>query len=226
MKNIFVLFSFTTGFRRIFPVCCIVLLFATNSYAGESVRVKENFDFDWKFALNRDDKTNNPKIDFDDSSWRNQNVPHDWSVEQNFSSSVNTAGAYLPGGIGWYRKTFTIPANYSGKKVSILFDGVFHQSDVYINGIHLGFHPYGYTSFEYDLTDYLNYGSSNVIAVRVDRQGNDNNPRWYGGSGIYRHVWLQVVNPVHIKTYGTYITTPTVTDANASVKIVSTLVNT
>jgi beta-galactosidase len=225
MKNFFIVFSFATGLRRMFPVFVIVLLSATNSFS-QGVRLKENFDFDWKFALNRDDKTNNPKIDFDDSSWRNQNVPHDWSVEQNFSSSVNTAGAYLPGGIGWYRKTFIIPANYSGKKVSILFDGVFHQSDVYINGIHLGFHPYGYTSFEYDLTDYLNYGSSNVIAVRVDRQGNDNNPRWYGGSGIYRHVWLQLVNPVHIKTYGTYITTPTVTDANASVKIVSTLVNT
>jgi beta-galactosidase len=134
------------------------------------------------------------------------------------------SAAYLPGTIGWYRKSFNVPKSYSGKYITILFDGIFHQSDVYINGQHLGFRPYGFCSIEYDLTPYLKVGEDNVIAVRVDCTGD--RPRWYAGSGIYRQAWLNVVDPVHIKTYGTYITTTDVTDAKADVRIVSTVNNT
>ncbi|MBP5302824.1 MAG: DUF4982 domain-containing protein, partial [Bacteroidales bacterium] len=127
------------------------------------------------------------------------------------------------GGVGWYRKTFDAPSAWRGKTVTIIFDGIQHQSDVYINGHHLGFHPYGYTSIVYDLTPYLRYGQKNVIAVRADTRGQ--RPRWYAGAGIYRHVVLDVTSPVHVATYGTYITLPEVSKVQAKVNVVTTVKN-
>ena len=183
-----------------------------------------NFDFDWKFVMDDNVKFSDPG--YVDRNWNDVQLPHDWNITMDFDRAAAGGGsaAYMPGTIGWYRKTFSVPRTYSGKHVTILFDGIFHQSDVYINGKHLGFRPYGFCSIEYDLTPYLKVEEENVIAVRVNCTGA--RPRWYSGSGIYRHVKLQVVDPVHIKTYGTYITTPTVTDAKADVQVVSTINNT
>ena len=181
-----------------------------------------DFDFDWKFIM--EDNRSFTEPGYADRQWEDVQLPHDWNIKMTFDMSAGGSAAYLPGRVGWYRKTFSVPQNYSGKHVTILFDGIFHQSDVYINGKHLGNRPYGYCSIEYDLTPYLKIGEDNVIAVRVNCTGG--RPRWYAGSGIYRHTWLQVVDPVHITTYGTYITTPSVTDAKADIQIVSTVNNT
>jgi beta-galactosidase len=195
---------------------------------AQNQREKKNFDFDWKFSLGDDTEAKNP--DFDDSYWEAVQLPHDWSIKQPVSKENAGEGwmagsmGYLPGGIGWYRKGFTLPKSYEGKKVVIQFDGVYHQSDVYINGKHLGFHPYGYTTFEYDLTPYLNYEGENTIAVRVDHSDSPSS-RWYSGSGIYRHVWLKVTNPVHVATWGTYITTPDISENEAKVSIATTIEN-
>ena len=189
--------------------------------AQEYVRLKENFDFDWKFSLSDNPAYNG--LHFSDNDWEDIQLPHDWSIKLPFDASVTGSAANLPGGIGWYRKTFTLPASHKGKQVSVLFDGIFHQSDVYINGHHLGFRPYGFCSIEYDLTPYLKFNEPNVIAVRVDHTGE--RARWYTGSGIYRHAWLQVMNTVHVDTYGTYITTPIIKEEAAEVNIVTTLVN-
>jgi len=182
---------------------------------------KINFDFDWKFVVN--DSAAFSKPDYADSQWENVQLPHDWNIKMKFSQAAGGSAAYLPGSVGWYRKNFTVPKSYAGKHVLILFDGIFHQSDAYINGQHLGFRPYGFCSIEYDLTPYLKIGAENVIAVRVDCTGD--RPRWYAGSGIYRHAWLQVVDPVHITTYGISVTTPTVSDGKADVQVISSVNN-
>ena len=180
-----------------------------------------NFDFDWKFII--EDNAAFAESGYADKQWEDVQLPHDWNIKMKFDRSAGGSAAYLPGSIGWYRKTFTVPKTYAGKHIAVLFDGIFHQSDVYINGKHLGFRPYGFSSIEYDLSPYLKAGGENVIAVRVNCTGD--RPRWYAGSGIYRHAWLNVLEPVHIATYGAYITT-TLTDAKADIQIISTVNNT
>jgi beta-galactosidase len=174
-------------------------------------------DHNWRFFLG-DDKGASESA-YNDAGWRLLDVPHDWSIEGKFSKDAPTAGGggYLPTGIGWYRKTFTLPASVRGKQVSIQFDGVYMNSEVWINGHHLGKRPNGYISFVYDLTPFLVKGS-NVIAVRVDNSEQPNS-RWYSGSGIYRHVWLNITSPLHVAQWGTYITTPQVSAASASVSV-------
>ena len=199
-----------------------IFLFIGLSVFSLKAQRQVNFDFDWKFIINDNPAFAEPN--YKDQQWDDVQLPHDWNIKMKFDRSAGGSPAFLPESIGWYRKTFAVPKNYAGKQVSILFDGIFHQSDVYINGQHLGFRPYGFCSIEYDLTPYLKTGADNVIAVRINCTGE--RPRWYAGSGIYRHVQLQVVDPVHIATYGTYITTPFVTDAKAEVQIVSTINNT
>lgn len=206
----------------------IIFLVASILGPAQSQREATNFDFDWKFSLEDIPDAKNP--DYDDRNWQEVQLPHDWSIKHPVSKENAGKGwmegsmGYLPGGIGWYRKGFQLPKSYEGKKVVIQFDGVYHQTDVYINGVHLGFHPYGYTTFEYDLTPYLNYGGENTIAVRVDHSDSPTS-RWYSGSGIYRHVWLKVTNPVHVATWGTYVTTPEISEKEAKVNIASTISN-
>jgi beta-galactosidase len=178
----------------------------------------QDFNSGWKF--NRGDVTSAQNVSFDDSTWRGLNVPHDWSIEgaPNKASPAGSGGGYFDGGIGWYRKTFTLDQSYSGKRILIDFDGVYMNSQVWINGTSLGTRPYGYSSFEYDLTANVKVdGTSNVIAVKV----NNNQPtsRWYSGSGIYRNVWLTVLNPVHVTNSGVFVTTPTVSTSSASVSV-------
>ncbi|MBB3061180.1 sugar-binding domain-containing protein [Microbulbifer rhizosphaerae] len=209
-------------------ICTIILLAVSAFSLAQSPRETKNFDFDWKFFLGDSSEAKNPN--FDDSNWQEVQLPHDWSVKQQVSKENAGQGwmagamGYFPGGIGWYRKSFTVPKSHENKKVVIQFDGVYHQSNVYLNGKHLGFHPYGYTTFEYDLTPYLNYGGENTIAVRVDHSDSPSS-RWYSGSGIYRHVWLKVTDPIHIATWGTYITTPEISEKEAQVNIATTIEN-
>jgi beta-galactosidase len=177
----------------------------------------QSFDGGWKF--NRGDVTNGQSTTFNDSSWRTLDLPHDWSIELAFDSNSpgGSNGGFLDGGVGWYRKTFTLDPASSGQRVLIEFDGVYMNSQVWINGTSLGTRPYGYSSFEYDLTPYVNFTGSNVIAVRMD---NDQpNSRWYSGSGIYRHVWLTRLNPVHVPYSGVFVSTPSVTPTSATVAV-------
>ena len=189
---------------------------------AQNIREKINFDFNWKFIL--EDISDASKYKYNDDNWQTVQLPHDWSIKQPVAKENGEANGFLPGGIGWYRKAFDVPVSYKNKKVTIQFDGVYHQSDVYINGKHLGFHPYGYTTFEYDLTPFLKYGKENTIAVRVDHSDSPSS-RWYSGSGIYRHVWLKVTNLTHVSTWGTYITTPKITEKKCEVNIVTSLEN-
>ncbi|WP_338731597.1 beta-galactosidase GalB [Mangrovimonas cancribranchiae] len=174
---------------------------------------KINFSNDWQFVLTEDDTLSENIV------WRHLNVPHDWSIEGGFNKNnpANLGGGYLPGGLGWYKKTFQVKD--ASKETFIQFDGVYMNSDVWINGHHLGSRPNGYISFEYDLTPYLKYnGQDNELLVKVDNSQQPNS-RWYSGSGIYRNVWLKTVNKLHISQWGTFITTPKVSDKKATVSI-------
>jgi beta-galactosidase len=196
-----------------------------------------SFDVGWRFMKDSLSGPENP--DFNDSKWRILDVPHDWSIEDlpgqngeniigpfDKSSIDKMSSGYLIGGTAWYRKSFTVKQEDKGKNVYLQFDGVYMNSDVWINGNHLGFHPYGYTPFNYDITSFLNpAGKANVVAVRVKNKGL--NSRWYSGSGINKHVWLTFVNPVHIDiSGGLYITIPAASENSAEVKIATTIVNT
>jgi beta-galactosidase len=187
--------------------------------------MRENFGDNWKFFLG--DIQEAEKTDFDDTVWRMLNVPHDWSIEGEFSEDhpATIGGGALPGGIGWYRKSFSLSEEDSIRHIFIDFDGVYMDSKVWINGQLLGNRPNGYISFRYDLTPFLNYGDNiNVIAVRVDNSLQPNS-RWYSGSGIYRNVWLVKTHDVHVDHWGTYITTPHVNELSADIKILTTIKN-
>ncbi len=190
----------------------------------ESPRVVEKFTKDWLFMLG--DSSTYSAENFDDDDWRQLNLPHDWSIEGDFAEDnpAGCGGGALPGGIGWYRKHFNVSANDLRGHVYITFDGVYMNSTVYVNGKKVGYRPYGYISFNYDITKYLNKGS-NVIAVRVDNSKQPNS-RWYSGSGIYRNVWLTKVGKLHINNWGIYVTTPLVSDDKAMVKISTSYENT
>ena len=201
----------------------LVLLLA--AFPAAAQRRSLAFDRDWRFHLG--DVSGAQEVAFDDPGWRPLDLPHDWSIEGAFSDT-NPAGANggaLPGGVGWYRKAFAVSQNDTGRLVFVEFDGVYRNSQVWINGQYLGKRPYGYSSFRYELTPHLRYGRErNVIAVRVDNSQQPNS-RWYSGSGIYRHVRLVTTSPVHVDQWGTYVTTPEVTAASARVTIRTTVRN-
>ena len=180
----------------------LFLLAAVLTALTASARDRQNFDKNWRFFLG--DSIIMSKTDFDDSKWRLLDVPHDWAIEGDFyvSNPSGAGGGALPGGIGWYRKHFTLDKI---EKVFIEFDGVYMNSTVYVNGQEVGHRPYGYSSFEYDITKYLKQGD-NVIAVRVDNSDQPNS-RWYSGCGIYRHVWFTQTNHVHVKHWGVHVET-------------------
>ncbi len=206
-----------------FLVCFLILM---SSCSKQDSRVVINFCDDWKFQLGDIEMAQD--IEFSDTSWRILNLPHDWSIEGEFSKDnpASPGGGALPGGIGWYRKSFQLPEEDIDKLVFIDFDGVYMDSKVWINGHFLGRRPYGYISFRYNLTPYLNYGDSiNVIAVQVDNSLQPNS-RWYSGSGIYRNVWLVKTNKVYIDHWGTFITTPDVTEDFAKISVQTKIRNT
>jgi len=209
---------------RSFLLSGIILTISACTQNKSSVRQINDFTEDWKFCLGDDSLASNEK--YDDSQWRTLNLPHDWSIEADFSAAnpASPGGGALPGGIGWYRKTFVADQSLENKDVYIDFDGVYRDSRVWINGNLLGERPYGYISFRYDLTPFIKKGDENVIAVRVDNSKQPNS-RWYSGSGIFRNVWLVAVNPVHVDQWGTYVTTADVSTQSAKIKIVTRIKN-
>jgi beta-galactosidase len=204
---------------------CWVLLFSTCVAFAQDHQPAESFNQDWKFFLGNDSTAFKPG--FNDSKWRKLNLPHDWSIEGAFSEknpSTTNEGA-LPTGIGWYRKAFVLPAASIQKNVFVDFDGVYKNSEVWINGHYLGKRPNGYISFRYDLTPYLHFGvRPNVIAVKVDNSEQPNS-RWYSGSGIYRNVWLVTTNKTYFTHWGAFITTPKIGANSALVHISSHIAN-
>src|SRR5579884_4199091 len=168
---------------------------ATSGYDGARPSTV-SFDAAWKF--HQGDVTGAQAAGFDDSSWTALDVPHDWSISLPIdqSSPAGGGGGYFDGGVGWYRKSFELPAMTGGQKVFLQFDGIYMDSTVWVNGSQVCARPYGYISFECDFPSVAKLGSSNVVAVRVNNQ--QPSSRWYSGSGIYRHVWLKTVNPVRV----------------------------
>jgi hypothetical protein len=203
-------------FTFILPLLIIMLL-NVNRVSGQSTdREVKNFNFEWKFF--KGDVSNGQDPGLNDSEWRKLDLPHDWSIEANFDKSYASSTGYLPGGIGWYRKSFFIPANEINRKVFISFDGIYNNSEVWINGTLLGKRPNGYISFQYDMTPYIKPGKENLIAVRVDHSKFADS-RWYTGSGIYRDVKLVFTSPVHIKQWGISAVAKNVTVDKATLDI-------
>jgi beta-galactosidase len=197
---------------------------------AEGGRQRVLFDAGWVF--HRGDAPGAEATAFNATGWRPVNLPHDWAIEPdpaskgprseglfNPDSPSHSGNGYLPGGVGWYRKTFTLPDTVRGKRISLEFEGVYMDSDVWVNGQHLGNRPYGYSTFVYDVTDHLSYGDGkpNVLAVRVNVPTPSS--RWYSGAGIYRHVWLTTTDPVHVAHWGVFASTPRVAPDSADVRI-------
>ncbi|WP_335964316.1 beta-galactosidase GalB [Galbibacter sp. PAP.153] len=215
-------------FKLAFYIACVGLFGACNSsLKNEALDFDRKADFNdkWSFYLN-DSIRDNDTIS-ETTEWRTLNLPHDWSIEKLFDENSPTGhgGGYLSGGLGWYKKEFSIDESGKNKLISIVFDGVYSNSQVWINGHYLGKRPNGYIGFEYNLTPFLNYGKTkNVILVKVDNSKQPNS-RWYSGSGIYRNVWLKTTAKLHVDIWGTYITTPKVSKDSAVVKIETAVQN-
>jgi len=217
----------------IFLVAGITVLF---SCTQQKTKRETNFNANWKFI--RADIENAEQPYFDDAAWRTLDLPHDYSIEDlpekagvkqigpfSEESEGGISTGHVVGGTAWYRKHFTLEKVDKGKIVKILFDGIYMNADVWINGNHLGNHPYGYTAFTYDLTQYLNHaGQDNLLAVQVKNEGK--NSRWYSGSGIYRDVTLIKTDPLYMDLWGVFVSTPLVTAEKATVAVDVTLVNT
>lgn len=210
------------GYRFCLTIVSSLLILLANAQQSRKIIP---FDNDWKFI--REDIKGAEQTDFNDAGWRSLNVPHDWSIEGPYdrNNATGRGGGYLPGGIGWYRKAFTVSETDAKQLAFIEFDGVMANSDVWINGYHLGKRPNGYSSFEYELTGHLNYGGKkNVLAVRADNTVQPAS-RYYTGAGIYRHVRLSVTSPVHVAHWGSFVSTATVSAAKATINVKTTVSN-
>jgi beta-galactosidase len=207
---------------------CIILLglLISATFAAAEPRNTLSFDAGWRFF--KGDAPGAEAVGYEDSDWRQIDVPHDWSIEGPFAAKNPTGpgGGFLPAGIGWYRKHFELPGEYAGRCIFIEFDGVMANSDVWINGFHLGRRPYGYVSFGYELTGKLRFGSdkTNILSVRADNAYQPAS-RWYTGAGIYRHVRLVVKDPVHFTKWETFITIPHIAKTQATVRVRGAIAN-
>ncbi len=202
---------------------------ATQAQSGagrDQARVTLSFDKDWRFLKDNADGAEKPG--FDDARWRQLDVPHDWSIEGPYDQQAPSGrgGGYLPSGISWYRRHFVLGDVTPKHRVFVEFDGVMANSDIWINGYHLGHRPYGYISFRYELTGHLNLDpqASNVLAVRTDTTVQPTS-RWYTGQGIYRHVRLVVTDPIHIEPWGVFVTTPQVATTASTVRVQTSVIN-
>lgn len=208
------------GFIRTIILIYLALIGCILSVSAQNklIERKQFFNADWKFSLG--DATENSQTNFDDNNWRKLSVPHDWSIEGKSEKDNQSGGdgGFYPMGKAWYRKTFKIPNEWKDHKIFIYFEGVYMNSEVFINGKSVGVQPYGYTSFEYDLSPYIRFGQENVIAVKVDNS-QQKNCRWYSGSGIYRNVWLMVKDLVNVKNWGVSTQTLEVSKDKATVQI-------
>ncbi len=208
--------------RNIILTVAVALMFWGCSSDTE-VRQRLDFNDDWKFQLGDVSGASSP--DLDDNLWRSLELPHDWAVEGDFSADnpSGTGGGALPGGIGWYRKTFVPSASERDKVWRLEFDGAYMNTEVFVNGTSLGVRPYGYISFGYDIDSLLKWGEENVVAVRVDNAEQPNS-RWYSGCGIYRNVWLVKTSKVRVAPEGTYVTSEVTEDA-AVMNVEATVAN-
>ncbi len=208
------IFAFMRHLKQI--ILILFVLFCT----AVSARKVESFNDDWKFSLDMGADESAAAPGFDDSGWRTLNLPHDWAIEGDFDehNPSGTGGGALPGGIGWYRKSFKVSEKESGQVFRIEFDGVYMNSSVYINGHLLGTRPYGYISFSYDLTPYINWGGDNVVAVKVDNSDQPNS-RWYSGCGIYRDVRIVKTGLIRVAQWGTYVRTDRISQDKALVRL-------
>ena len=195
-----------------------------NLARAESVRQHRELDDGWKFFLG--DPTDAGSAAFDDSDWRSVTLPHDWSIEGKMDphAPMGGQGGFLPAGIGWYRHRFEVPSTWGDKRVRVEFEGVYMNATVYLNGQKLAFHPYGFTSFFVDLTPALKVGQPNFLAVRVDNS-QQKNARWYTGSGIYRHVWLDVTDPVQVAPWGVFVSVPAADAVSATIVVQTYILN-
>jgi beta-galactosidase len=186
----------------------------------ESMRIDDN----WRFHLG--DPEEGGATSLDDSDWRVVTLPHDWSIEGKMDpkAPMGGAGGFLPAGIGWYRFHLKAPTAWQGMRVRVEFAGVYMNASIYLNGQKLDFHPYGFTSFFVDLTPVLKIGGDNLLAVRVDNSA-QKNCRWYSGSGIYRHVWLEVTNPIQVAPWGVFVSTKEANAQAANISVQTTLLN-
>lgn len=228
--------------RSLLGCILLILLFVTTGYnyvSAQSRPIKRmgaantvSFDDGWLFArygLQADgSKIEEPAgletTSLNDGTWQPLTLPHDWAITGPFRIELDGATGKLPWkGIGWYRKHFVVPATDAGKQIFVDFDGAMANAKIWLNGKYVGTWPYGYTSFRMDLTPFIQPGKENVLAVRLDTENWDS--RWYPGAGIYRHVWLVKTNPVHVDHWGTFITTPQITDKSALVNIAVTVRN-
>ncbi len=202
----------------------IIALFFLNctSKKKDNSRITEDFNFDWKFHLG--DIEDAKSEDFIDDSWRDIRLPHDWSIAHSYDEKNAGATAFLPGGIGWYRKHFNVSEDSCDKIVWIEFDGVYSNSEVWINGTYLSKRPYGYVPFKYDLTKHIKCGEKNTIAVKVDRSAYIDS-RWYPGSGIYRNVKLVTANKIHIPQWEVFVSTPVINEIEAIVSVQTKVAN-
>ena len=182
-----------------------------------------SFNEGWKFY--KGEASNAQNLNFDDSDWRDQNLPHDWAIEGPFDVQYNARCGGLPfHGEGWYRKSFNISKKAKGKHVTVHFDGAMYNAKIWLNGVLIGHRPNGYIGFSVDLSEHLNYGGENLIAVQLTPE--DLSSRWYPGAGIYRNTWLEINNPVHVAKWGTFITTPVITNELANINIQTEIENT
>jgi beta-galactosidase/beta-glucuronidase len=199
-----------------------LMLAAATLQAKPQFGKAELFNNNWRFNLS--DVKEGSSSSLDDSKWRKLDLPHDWSVEGTLSPDKASCTGYLPGGIGWYRKSFTVPDSEKSKKVFIYFEGVYNHSEVFINGVSVGKRPNGYISFMYDLTPYLKIGQENLLSVRVDHSL-ERDSRWYPGSGIYRDVYLVYSSPVHLDLWGVYFKANSIGPKKADVSVETTINN-
>jgi len=197
------------------------ILLSLNTFAQPGFGKAEKINDNWRFHLgNIDDKA---ALEDNGKSWKNVQLPHDWSIKQSLSPTLASATGYLPGGLGWYQKQVNIAKEDQGKKFFIYFEGVYNRSEVFINGKSVGKRPNGYISFAYEITPFLKFGQENKIQVKVDHT-QDADSRWYTGSGIYRDVWLVKANPVHLAQWGVYAFA-TIQGATGNLKVRTTLNN-
>lgn len=188
--------------KKTLSILILLILFIVPALRAQvSFGNPEKINDNWKFVLN--DVKEGQSVALDDSRWQSISLPHDWSVKGQLSPTLASCTGFLPGGIGWYRKSIDIPADKQGQNVYLYFEGVYNRSEVFLNGQSLGKRPNGYISFMFNATQYIKPGEKNTIAVRVDHNQSADS-RWYTGSGIYRDVWLVYANPVHIAQWGVY----------------------
>ncbi|AYB29073.1 sugar-binding domain-containing protein [Chryseolinea soli] len=209
-----------TRFHKLIPVALFLLFVSLDLAAQHAGTIL--FNSQWKF--HKGDMPQGEKIATDESSWKLLDLPHDWSIEGPFSDAWASGTGYLPGGIGWYRKTFDLLPQQQGKTIYLYFDGVYKNSEVWVNEKYVGKRPNGYASFYYDITPYLNPKGKNVVAVKVDHTDFADS-RWYSGSGINRNVYLMAVNPTHIAVWGTVFTTPQISQQQATASLRVSVVN-